>query len=142
MYGMHMDTVHRTGFKAEFTTRAFTLNHRMHAFGRAEYGVYRTGLKTQGAADADLLIDDRYHGGVLFFPHFLIQGDRVTSQKIGQGLYTGLTAWRTAIDFCLTMGNSLCIGSATREAALATLGLGKDCIDLIDDWVGLYLEAY
>ncbi len=59
----HADAIHRTGRKAEFTAGTFTLDDCVHLLGRTEYGVYRAGLDTQGAANADLFIDN----GVAFF---------------------------------------------------------------------------
>jgi len=142
MHRLHMDTVDGAGFKTKLATRAFTLNHCMHAFGGAQDGIDRTGLNTQCATDADLLIDDRYCRDILLFPDFLIQRDRVSPQQIGQGLNAGLASRRATIDLCFTCGNGFGIGATTGIAALSALGLRKEGIDLIDDRVGLYLEAY
>ena len=142
MHRVHMDAIDGTGFKTKLATRAFAFNHCMHALGGAKDGIDRTGLNTQCATDADLLIDDRHHGGVLLFTDFLIQGDRVPPQQVGQGLYASLASRRATIDLCFTCSNGFGIGATTGIAALSALGLRKEGIDLIDDRVGLYLEAY
>ena len=64
----------------------------------------------------------------------------VNAQQFGQGLYGGFTAGRALVDVCFTGGDGFRIRAATRIGTLATLGLGQQGIDLLDDRVAFDLK--
>lgn len=54
----HLYAIYRARRYAQLAARAFVGNDRVHHFCRARDGIHRTGLYTQGAADAPRFIDD------------------------------------------------------------------------------------
>ena len=112
----------------------------MHLLGCAEDRIHRAGLDTQGAADADGLIDHGHHLG--FDDADLgVQLFGVTAKQIRQGDDGGLTAWRALVDIGFPVGNGRCVWPATGVGALAALCLGEQGIDLIDQRIAFDLKA-
>lgn len=115
------------GLDAQFAAGALLLDYGMHLLGRAENRIHWAGLDAQGAADADVLVDDG--DGLFLFLFF--QGCRLAIEQIGQGLHRGLPTGRAAVDVRLAGGDRLGIGAAAGIGALAALGLREQGIDLV-----------
>jgi len=103
----------------------------MHQFGCAEDRIYRTGLDTQGATDADPFIDKRY--GFWFYLSIVgVERHGFDSEQVRQRRDAGIPARRALVDAGFASGDRFCIGPAARVVALATLGLRQDGFDLVD----------
>jgi len=111
----------------------------VHVLGRAEDRIYRTGLDTQGAANAHLLINYRQGFG-FFLATVRVQGFGLDAQQLRQGHDSGLPAGRALVNIRLSAGDGLRIRAATRVVALAALGLWKNCIDPVNHRVGFHLK--
>ena len=72
---------------------------------------------------------------------FLVQGHGLQIQQVSQRLYARLTAGGAFVDG-FAVGDGLGVGPAAREAALPTLGLGQNVVDLVGNGVALGLEAH
>jgi hypothetical protein len=114
----------------------------VHLFGRAEDGVDGAGLDAFGAADADIFIN---HGNRFYFLRDTVLGvDRqgVATQEVGQRDNAGFTTGWALIDFSFAISDGLCVGTATWKAALPTLRLRQDGVDLIDQRITLDFETH
>ncbi len=110
----------------------------MHRLGGADDGVHRAGLNALGAADALIFVDkgdllDRHRGFVAaqrlgFDPH-----------QVGNLAHGGFATGYALVDL-IAVGNRLGVGFAAGIAALATLGLGQQGIELIDDGVCFHMK--
>ena len=104
--------------------------------GGTDDGIDRTGLNTQRAADAGVLVNDCNLLRLFFGFQFL----DFTAEQIGELLHAFHAAGRAEIDIDLTLGDGFGIGFATGEAALATLRLGQDALDFFNQRVTFDLE--
>jgi len=112
----------------------------MHLLGGTENGIDRTGLNALGAANA-LVFTDKGNSGYGFFGAvFGVQRLRFYAEQIGQRLNRPFAAGRAFIDL-FTAGNGFGVGLTTRIAALTTLGLRQQVVDLIDNRVAFYFKA-
>ena len=112
----------------------------MHLLGRAGDGVDRAGLDAQGAADAELFVDEGHRfrlGRAVAFVERL----GFHAQQLGELLDAFLAARRTQVDVGLALGDGLGIGPAAGKAALPALRLRQDGVDLFRQRVALHLEA-
>ena len=92
-----------------------------NCFGCTHDGVHRAGLQAQGATDALVVVDHRHALG-LFHDAAGLAG--VASKQIRQCQHDRLAAGDTFVDALVVFDDCLCVGAATRVAALGALGLG------------------
>jgi hypothetical protein len=103
----------------------------VHNFRGTDNGVYRAGLNTQCAANADTFVNNR---NSLRFGHSVlgVQGECFYPQEIGQRLDTSFTTRRALIDPGLARSDRFGIRATAGKIALTTLGLREYCIDPLD----------
>lgn len=135
----HLDAVGRAGIDTEIATGALVGNHGMHRLGGADNGIHRAGLNALGAADALIFVDkgdlfDR-HGGLVTATQRL----GLDPHQIGNFAHGGLATGYALVDL-IAVGERLGVGFAAGIAALATLGLGQQGIELIDDGVCFHMK--
>ncbi len=135
----HGDAVNRAGRNAKFATTAVIGHHDVHLARSADDGVYRTGGDAQGAADAELLVDQGDVKRLVFAACSVKRQDRLSGQacECGHGC---IAAGRTAVDRRAVMSNRLGIGAAAVVAALGALRLRQQLINFFgtgatDSWI-------
>ena len=108
----------------------------MHLFGCADDRINRARLYAQRATDAGALGYDRDRLG---FGCGGVAAERfdIHAEQVGQFLDACLATRRAAVDVCLSGGDRRCIGFAAGIAALPTLGLRQDGIDLVHQRITL-----
>jgi hypothetical protein len=104
----------------------------MHKFVRANDGVGGTGLQAFCAADASFFIDDRDPVG-LRHAACRIEWKYFSVEQRGECGDTGVTARRAAIYWRFVGGDCLGVRHTTLVAALGTLRLRQDRIDLVGE---------
>ena len=94
----------------------------MHAFVRADDGVYRADLNAQGAAYAPVLINPNHTSRGLHAAIW-VQRNIGMTRNSNQSVYAFIAAGRTLVDGRLTAGDGICIGRAVGVAATRALRL-------------------
>ena len=121
-YVFQQHAVDRTDGQAQLAACAFGFNHGMHAFVRANDGVYRAGVYAQSTAYAPVLVYPNHAARGL---HAVIRVKR----KIGlrghhsQAVYAFIAAGRALVDCGLASGDGVRISRAIRVAATRALRL-------------------
>ena len=132
--GEHVDAVHRAGRHTQVAAGAFIDDHGVHELGRAYDSVDRAGLNAFRAADAFSFanVGDLRRGRATF----QIQAQHRQVQQVRQPSNGFITAWWAFVDR-LALSNALRIRHAARVSAFATLGLGQQGVDALDQVHGL-----
>ena len=111
----------------------------MHGTGSPDDGVHRAGLNALGAADAVGFVNVG-HLAHRFDDGFAAQGLRLDVEQFGQ-LQHHLLATRRAFVDHLTVGDRFGIRTTAGVAALATLALWQDLVDLLGHRIFFYFKA-
>ena len=101
----------------------------MHVLMRAANGVNRASRSAVGAPDAERLVDN----GDLDGRCRLCQRFRIPAKEFSEARYRIVAAWRTQIDRGAAIHDGLGVRTAPGVAALGTLRLWQQRVDLIDD---------
>ena len=113
---------YRAGGDAKVAACALIFYYGMHLFGGSQYRVYGTGLDTECASDAHLLINSD-DGFFRVFTVFCVQWFRIHAKQVSQRLYGNFAAGRALVDVCFTGSHCLRIWPAARVGALPALCL-------------------
>jgi len=137
-----MDAVDRTWWYAKIAASTLGFDDRVHLLGGAQYGIDRTCLDAQGAADADLLIDAN-DGGQGFYRAVLgIEWFNIDTEQVSQRDNGGLAARRTLVDVGFAFCQGFSVGAAAGVGALSALCLWQQCINLVDHRVTFNFELH
>jgi len=123
----HLDAVYRARCHAQLTTGAFREQHGVHALGRTDDRVDRTGLDTERAADAPLLVDQR-RGERLFDAMRRVERDHCSTEQRREPGDALCAARRTLVDLRVTARYRLGVRPAAAEPALRALGLRQEIV--------------
>ena len=111
----------------------------MHDLRCPQDGVNRAGLNALGAANA-LRLANPGHDGLLFRAVLSVERLGLNIQQVSQRL-NGLFTAGGALVNGIAVGDGFRIGATAGIAALATLGLGEQGIDLFADRVAFHAKT-
>ncbi|AJR08066.1 hypothetical protein H744_2c1388 [Photobacterium gaetbulicola Gung47] len=136
-YRDHFNTVGRAWSDTQITAGTFILDDGMEGLGTADNRIDRASLDALGTADTHVFMDegDFLDGFIDIVGRFL----HLNTHQICQ-FFDGLLAARGTFVDVVAIGDGLGIGTAPWIAALATLGLRQDSINLFDDRIRFNLE--
>ena len=100
----------------------------------------RAGFDADSAANALVLIDEG-HAGSLLFGSALAHRQGLDTQQVGHGEHGAFTAGRAEIDGGFTAGDSIGERTAAGVAALTTLALWQQAIDLFGNRIAFHVKS-
>jgi hypothetical protein len=106
----------------------------MHELAGTDDGIDRANIPAIGAADAKCLADHCESG---LFRRDLGKRDRITAEEIGEPLHGFVPARRAQVDGCVILDDCKGIRAATGIAALRTLCLRQQLVDLLNQWIAI-----
>lgn len=127
----HRDAIDRARRDAQLASSAQIAKYDVHLLRRADDRIDRTRLNAQGAADAARFVDTREPERAIAAAAW-IQRKRRTTCQCRKRLDAGVTARWATIDLGLAGANRFGVRQAAIEAALATLRLRQERVDLLD----------
>ena len=127
-HGNHLDAIDRARGHAEITARAPIGQDSVHAFVGTHNGVDWAGIYTQRAANAVLLLNERYAPGARCAT-FWINGFERSVQERGEFLGALIGPRGAAVDVALAKRECLCVGFASIKTTLGALRLRQQRID-------------